>query len=229
MPGSNSCQVYLRLFLSKSRVYIVKYKLKRKEPNVTMSQPYAYQRHYEIIDPKDEYTHLVISAEFYKGSYNTSHKLIGVTHKDTYFKCSNVSEATNLVRGLDPECFQTRDPSGFVFHIYAIKKSAPEYAHAIVDPQRTNNYWNPYMYLPLGSVDAKDKFDLVYTISRFDTRIFIAESQRFTVKLMRQIESQFSTLINQLLPIDTDRNVTMLAGFKINLDAYEEFIDVNCY
>lgn len=193
-----------------------------------MSLPYNYVRCYKILNPTDVYTHIIISAEFYTGGqYGLQHKMVDKMHRDAYFKLSNQSYGSCFIRQLDPEIYTMCDPSGFIFHIYAIKKSAPEYGHCVYDESKS--YYSRYTYLPLGSENKDNAFKLKPTISRFDMRILIAETPRFTVKVMRQIENQFSNLLNSLLPVDSNRNVSLLAGFQINLDTYEEYMTANCY
>ena len=62
-----------------------------------MSQPYNYARQYKILNPTDDYTHIMIEAGFIDGDYSGYQKtVLDANMRDEIFKKRNSSELALL-------------------------------------------------------------------------------------------------------------------------------------
>lgn len=202
-----------------------------------MSQPYNYARQYKILNPTDDYTHIMIEAGFIDGDYSGYQKtVLDANMRDEIFKKRNSSElAKYLVASSAPAfTYKSHRPAGFNFRIYAIKRSSPEYGRVIYQQNngRSYYYYASRTVIPLDAtpptdatavIKDEDKLTLEPTVIQKEMTIFIAPSERFKVTTMRQIENQFNTILKGQLNVAADGSVTVLNNYDINIDDFEEF------
>jgi len=189
-----------------------------------MAQKYTYQRHFEIDNSPDEYTHIVMEVTFRENPYMKP-LLIDASHTEAFYKTKNSRDATLFLKSLgqNVETWRQKWVTGFSLHIYPIKKSAPEYGNLIVD-QNAYYFYSNSKILPLGETDENKAIELSDMFINKDMWIFLAPAPRFQVTLMRQIRSQLDSIIKSQLNVVPNAKTRVLGSYDIDVSKYEEYI-----
>lgn len=189
-----------------------------------MAQRYTYQRHFEIDNSPDEYTHIVMEVAFRESQYMKP-ILIDASQAEAFYKTKNSSDAAAFIKslGLNVETWRNKWVTGFFLHIYPIKKSAPEYGTMLID-QRSYYLYGNNKILPLGETDENKAVEISDMFINKDMWIFLAPAPRFQVTLMRQIKSQLDGVINSQLNVVPNAKTRVLGSYDIDISNYREYI-----